>query len=177
MKRLAFGLLLVAAAGTALWLWRGRSAGLGAVEASIRQQHPDVATLSTDRLASRLTSGEAPLLLDAREPAEYAVSHLPGAIQIDPDARGAALDSALAALPADREIVVYCSVGARSAGLAERIQAQSDREVANLEGSIFRWANEGRPLANSDGPTTLVHPYSASWGQLLDPDRRAPLAP
>jgi hypothetical protein len=46
--------------------------------------------------------------------------------------------------------------------------------VRNLDGSIFAWANEGRPLERNGQPAQLVHPYDALWGKLLDPARRAP---
>jgi hypothetical protein len=40
-------------------------------------------------------------------------------------------------------------------------------EVLNLEGSIFQWANEGRPLFRSDIQVTKVHPFSRRWKGLL----------
>jgi hypothetical protein len=41
--------------------------------------------------------------------------------------------------------------------------------VANLEGSIFKWANEGRALVGPGGsPTRAVHEYDATWGGLLE---------
>ena len=175
-RTLLLGFALVASGAAVLWLWRGREASLGAVEAAVRTQFPDVPTVSTASLASAMASGGAPLLLDAREPAEYAVSHIPGALRVDPGARGPALDSVLAALPAGREVVVYCSVGYRSAALAERLREAGASRVSNLEGSIFRWANEGRPLEGEAAARGLVHPYSETWGRLLDPERRAPLA-
>lgn len=45
----------------------------------------------------------------------------------------------------------------------------------NLEGSIFAWANEGRPLVDDKGLATKVHPYDAKWGELLKPALRSPL--
>jgi len=39
--------------------------------------------------------------------------------------------------------------------------------VYNLEGSIFQWANEGRPVCKDDRPTMLVHPNDALWEDLL----------
>ena len=176
-RRLLIGFVLLAAGGAALWLWRGRALSLDAVEATIRQQFPDVPVVSTETLARALRdSSRAPLLLDAREPAEFAVSHLPGAMRVDPDATTDELARGLADLPHDRDVVVYCSVGYRSAALAKRLRAAGFERVSNLEGSIFRWANEGRPLASASGSARLVHPYSDTWGRLLDPDRRAPLA-
>lgn len=170
----------LAAAAAALLLSRpGRpgSATWRAVDAAIAARHPDVPTVTTDALAAELDNGPAPLLLDAREPAEYAVSHLPGARRVDPDADAATLAGALGGVDRDRPVVVYCSVGVRSAGVAARLETAGFSDVRNLEGSIFRWANEGRPLvrggAESGAPADRVHPYNATWGRLLDADRRA----
>jgi hypothetical protein len=76
-------------------------------------------------------------------------------------------------LPNDKRIVTYCSVGYRSAALALRLHAAGYRYVENLEGSIFEWANENRPLVHDGKPTDRVHPYNAVWEMLLDKDRRA----
>lgn len=122
--------------------------------------------VTTDTLAKRLSEDdERPILLDARSPEEYAVSHLPGAHRVDPDGRRYPdLDS----LDADAPIVVYCSVGVRSGTVAKRLQDQGFTNVANLKGSIFQWANEGRPVLRNGEPVTAVHPYDATWGRLLD---------
>ena len=69
--------------------------------------------------------------------------------------------------------MVYCSVGYRSARIADRLQQAGCDRVYNLEGSIFKWANEKRPLYQSDRPTTIVHPYNPLWGQLLNKRSRA----
>jgi len=72
-------------------------------------------------------------------------------------------------------IVVYCSVGYRSSALAEKLARAGMTNVFNLEGSIFAWANEGRPVYRGD--TLLnpaqVHPFNTKWGQLLRPELRA----
>ena len=167
-------------AGGILWAARAPadrpdSASWRAVDALVAARHPDVAVVTTDALGAELEGDAAPLLLDAREPAEYAVSHLPGARRADPDASADALAAALADVDRDRPVVVYCSVGVRSAGVAERLGAAGFGDVRNLEGSIFRWANEGRPLATEGGAADRVHPYDAAWGRLLDPARRADL--
>lgn len=143
-----------------------------AVNHMIASEYPDVPTISTDSLATRLDEGgqPRPLLLDARAPEEYAVSHLPGARRVDPAADAyPALDS----LAPDTPIVVYCSVGYRSAGVAQALRRQGFAHVANLEGSIFRWANEGRPVYRDGAPVAAVHPYDATWGRLLTDSLRA----
>jgi rhodanese-related sulfurtransferase len=143
-----------------------------AVERLINANYPDTPTITTDSLAARLADSTAaqPLLLDARSPEEFAVSHLPEARRIDPDAEAyPALDS----LAADAPIVVYCSVGYRSAGVVQRIRAQGFSEASNLRGSIFRWANEGRTVVRDSEAVRQVHPFDATWGQLLEEDLRA----
>lgn len=137
-----------------------------AVEHMIASDFPDVPSVSTDALAERLSDDTAPrpVLLDARSPEEYAVSHLPGAHRVDPAADAyPALDT----LAADTPLVVYCSVGYRSAGVAQALRDQGFTNVANLKGSIFRWANEGRPVYRDDRRVSAVHPYDATWGRLL----------
>jgi len=49
-------------------------------------------------------------------------------------------------LPADRELVILCRSGQRSAQVADYLTAQGEHgEVANLEGGIIAWAAEGLP--------------------------------
>lgn len=41
--------------------------------------------------------------------------------------------------------------------------------VYNLEGSLFKWANEGKPMVDINNRVTVyVHPYNAIWGKLLE---------
>lgn len=137
-----------------------------AVDHMIASNYPDVPTISTDSLAERLSTDTAPrpLLLDARSPEEYAVSHLRGARRVDPTAkRYTELDTLTAGTP----LVVYCSVGYRSAGVAQALREQGFTNVANLKGSLFRWANEGRSVYRDGQRVAAVHPYDASWGTLL----------
>ena len=109
------------------------------------------------------------MLLDVREPAEYAVSHLAGARQVEPGTDPATLD-----LPMDSRVVTYCSVGYRSADYGRTLRRAGFTDVRNLEGSIFQWANEGRPIVRGDGqPARKVHPYNKTWGLLLRPGLRA----
>ena len=113
-----------------------------------------------------------PILLDARSEAEYALSHLKEAKRIAPDYPNKA---AVAGVSKDTPIVVYCSVGYRSAGVASRLEQAGFSRVYNLEGSIFQWVNSGRPVFKNGHPTLLVHPYDSIWGKLLKSRYRARL--
>jgi rhodanese-related sulfurtransferase len=125
--------------------------------------------LSTSQLANWLQDPERepPLLLDVREKEEFAVSHLPGARWLSPHAKESEL-KALAAL--GRPLVLYCSVGIRSSKMVVRLQAHTGdgQLVYNLDGSLFRWANEKRMLHDVAGKkVAVVHPYDALWGRFL----------
>lgn len=139
-----------------------------AIKARIAKEFPKVKSISTAELAARLGSKSEPkpVLLDVRTTAEYDVSRIADARRVDPDA-------ATVALPKDTPIITYCSVGYRSAKLSQRLQDAGFTNVQNLEGSIFQWANEGRPLTSEHGAASKVHPFDKKWGVLLDPARRS----
>jgi|CXWL01.1.fsa_nt_gi rhodanese-related sulfurtransferase len=161
LRRLLLFALVALVAAVALVLL----APLAVAERVVAWRFPRVPEVTTAALAARLAAGEEILLLDARERAEFEVSHLPGARWIGPavtDLEGPG------ALPTDRPVVLYCSVGWRSALAVERLQARGAGRVENLRGSIFRWAKEGRPLVDGAGrPTRTVHPFSPVWGWML----------
>ena len=131
---------------------------------------PAVAQLSTAELARRLQAGEQIVLLDARSRDEYLISHLPGAVWAESPAR---LRAAARAVPATQLIVLYCSVGVRSSKAAAMLMHDGGHTVANLRGSIFQWANEGRALEADGKPAVHVHPYNRAWGRLLAPRLRS----
>lgn len=105
------------------------------------------------------------IFLDAREPREYAVSHISGAISVGYD--HFELKNLPTNLPKDQRIVVYCSVGYRSEKVTEKLQKAGFTNVSNLYGGIFEWANHGLPVVNQKGVTNEVHAYSRSWGVWL----------
>lgn len=102
------------------------------------------------------------LLLDAREPREYEVSHIEAAIPVGYN--HFSLENLPADLPKSQPIVVYCSVGYRSEKVTEKLLKAGFTQVSNLYGGIFEWANQGQPLVNHTGPTNEVHAFSRSWG-------------
>lgn len=160
------GALVLAACGA-------RGVAGWAVDRMVANEFEDVEQIDTGTLAARLDSSTPPLVLDIRTADEYAHSHLPGALRIDPDANPSQV---LGAIDRGRPVVVYCSVGYRSSAFAQRMQAAGFTRVSNLEGSIFRWVREGRPLIDSQGQSTdRVHPFGSPWDFLVSPDHRVPL--
>jgi len=169
-KRIGWaGLVLIALFGVVV-LW-ARNLTPERLVPLISARFPEVDWIEADTLAEWIRGDPAsrPLLLDTRTAEEFSVSHLPGAVRVDPSRpKLDAID-----LPSDRPIVVYCSVGYRSAAIAERLRAAGVGPVYNLRGGIFAWANEGRPIVRNGAPADKVHPYDAVWGRLLRPGLRA----
>ncbi len=122
---------------------------------SLRDKFPNIPVITTAELAAL---NPPPLLLDARSEREFAVSHLATARRFTGE---------ISAAP-DHPIVVYCSVGYRSALVVRKLNAAGFTNVRNLEGSIFAWANESRPLVDADGPTKDVHPFNFLWARYLE---------
>lgn len=133
----------------------------------VRESFPTVSTLSTAELAQQLEQPTPPVLIDAREPEEFALSHLPNAYHAQTIA-----EVVQAGITRDMPVVVYCSIGYRSGKFAQSLN-EVGYQATNLEGSIFQWANEDRPLVtNRNGQvvsTDEVHPYDTLWGLLLEP--------
>ncbi len=131
------------------------------VNAEIQQKFPDVIHISIDELNAKDNTNI--LLVDVREDEEYAVSHIPGALNLKNPKTIAKL-----AVQSGKDIVVYCSVGYRSAIMAKELKNLGVKNVVNLQGSLFAWANHGLPLVNQSGSTRKVHPYDEYWGRLLE---------
>ena len=168
MRALATLFLLESSRGSA----PAAEADFAAVKGWVRARFPKVAQLSTAELKAWQAdaSRQGPVLLDVRTKAEFAISHLPGAIHVDPSAKAAAV---IPLLRGGAPVVAYCSVGYRSSALAQRLVKAGVPSVYNLEGSIFQWANEGGPLEADGKPASKVHPYNKTYGLLLNADKRA----
>jgi rhodanese-related sulfurtransferase len=103
------------------------------------------------------------IFLDARELSEYNVSHIPQARFVGYDKFDIAT---IKDISKDKTIIVYCSIGYRSEKIATSMRKAGYKNVFNLYGSIFEWANQGYPLKDKQGRTTLsIHTYNASWGK------------
>lgn len=136
-------------------------ARLDGLIAEVAQDYPDVRHVSVAELKQTY---ESVLVVDVREREEFDLSHLPGAVHA---ATPEAIDAVRAKHP-EKTLVLYCTVGVRSAIAARELQQRTPKNhtagVVNLAGSIFAWANAGEPLVDATGPTDAVHPYSVWWG-------------
>lgn len=129
----------------------------------LRHSVPEIDVASAARDSSSI------LFLDAREPREYAVSHLNGALSVGYDHFEI---QDLPRIDTSQRIVVYCSIGYRSEKVAEKLRAAGYTQIANLYGGIFEWVNQGYPVYNAQGPTQEVHAFDHSWGIWLDKGKK-----
>ena len=89
----------------------------------------------------RLAEGADLLLLDVREADEVALCRIAGALHVPMGD----VPSRLHELDPDREIVVYCHHGQRSAAVVAFLERHEFAGVANLAGGIERWAADVDP--------------------------------
>lgn len=111
---------------------------------------------SPAELRDALTRGEV-LLIDVREPSEFAVERIHGALlyplsTFDPKAIPTATG---------RQLVIQCAAGGRSMRAAQALVAAGHEAVANLEGGLNAWKAQGLPLIRLNPAT----------GQLLEDGR------
>jgi molybdopterin/thiamine biosynthesis adenylyltransferase/rhodanese-related sulfurtransferase len=115
----------------------GDACDAAAIAARVRRMQP--ADLRSAMSAGSIGDGaNAPLLVDVREPREFAAGHVQGALNIPL----AELELRLGDIPTGRPVVFICRSGARSlaaCGIALRAGAG---EVCNLEGGLLAWAAE-----------------------------------
>jgi molybdopterin/thiamine biosynthesis adenylyltransferase/rhodanese-related sulfurtransferase len=101
----------------------------------------EIDEIGTAEAHARLENGADPLLLDVREPDEWQEGHLPGAVHVP---RGNLESRIEALLPErDREIIVYCASGNRSAFAAKTLAELGYDRVLNLAGGFVDWKRNG----------------------------------
>jgi rhodanese-related sulfurtransferase len=81
-------------------------------------------------------------VLDVRTPQEYAEGHVPGAVNVPQEQ----LASRLAEVPKDKDVVIYCRSGRRSALAADVLAANGYSRLSHLEGDMNAWVAKGRPV-------------------------------
>ncbi len=93
-------------------------------------------SISAKELHRWLDDGPSPFLLDVREPEEVADGFIVGSVNIPMREVAARLGE----LPTDRDIVVICHLGVRSAHVAKQLNALRYERVLNLDGGMEAWA-------------------------------------
>jgi rhodanese-related sulfurtransferase len=131
-------------------------------------------------LSKQLDAGGKPVLLDVREPAEFAALHMPGAINVP---RGVVeqscewdFDETLPLLAAGRglDIVVICRSGYRSALVADVMQQMGYTGVVSLKTGVRGWNDSEQPLVDAAGNPVDADAAEAVLGPHLRPEQLKP---
>lgn len=167
LKIMGIALIAVLAGGGAML---ALEPDLTKIHKDIADDYERVAHIDADAFAQM--PADDVVIFDVREPDEYAVSHLPGAILLDPNLSEEDFQERYADTLKGKTAVFYCSVGRRSSHLAERVastvEAETNQAPINLTGGLFQWSNDQRSLVTKEGgETDAIHPYNAYWGRLI----------
>ena len=104
------------------------------------QQAAAGSTITATELKDLLDSDKPVYLVDVREPAEWEIVRIPGATLIPKDEilRG----EALASLPQDKQIVMYCKTGVRSAETLAAVKNAGFSDAVHVQGGVTAWVNQ-----------------------------------
>ena len=100
-------------------------------------------TITATELAEMLDAGKDPYLVDVREPVEYEIVKIPGGVLIPKDR--ILSGEALAELPQDKQLVLYCRTGIRSAEALAAVKAAGFRDAVHVQGGVTAWATQVDP--------------------------------
>ncbi|WP_250001462.1 adenylyltransferase/sulfurtransferase MoeZ [Actinoplanes sp. M2I2] len=101
------------------------------------------ATITARELKDWQDSGKDLFLVDVREPAEWEINRIPGATLIP---KGEILSGeALSRFPQDRQIVLHCKSGVRSAEALAALKAAGFKDAVHVQGGIVSWVNTVDP--------------------------------
>jgi len=132
-----------------------------------RYNDDSVEYISVEDLIQLRKSNPKIKLLDAREPSEYSISHIQGAIYAGYD--DFELANVKDKISTQDTIVVYCSIGVRSENIGEELQEAGYQHVYNLYGGIFDWFNKDQQIYDQQGKSTQkIHAYSRFWSKYLE---------
>ena len=97
-------------------------------------------TITALELKELLDSDKPVYLVDVREPAEFEIVSIPGATLIPKDEilRG----DALSALPQDKQIVMYCKTGVRSAETLAAVKRAGFSDAVHVQGGVTAWVRQ-----------------------------------
>ena len=100
-------------------------------------------TITARELKEWQDAGKDLFLVDVREPAEYEINRIPGSTLIT---KGDILSGeALSRFPQDRQIVLHCKSGVRSAEALAALKAAGFKDAVHVQGGILSWINTVDP--------------------------------
>ena len=141
---------------------------------------PQVPELLPWDLRERLDQGGEPILLDVREPYEFAAMHIAGSINIPRGILEAACEYGYEetvpelVTARDREIVVICRSGFRCVLSAFNMQQMGYKNVSSLQTGLRGWNDFEQPLINSDDKPVAIDSADDYFRPKLRPEQMQP---
>lgn len=129
-------------------------------------------------LSRSLAAGNKPILLDVREPVEFAMLHIPDSINVP---RGVLeqscewdYDETVPELAGERsqEIVVICRSGKRSALAADMLLRMGFANIVSLKTGVRGWNDFEQPMVNANGETIDADAGDVLLAPRLQPEQR-----
>ena len=97
--------------------------------------------MTPEQLKKRIDAGEDLFVLDVRNPNEFQICRIPGTVFLPlPE-----LPNRLSEVPKDREVILHCKSGMRSAKAIEFLKSQGYSKLVNLTGGILAWSEKVDP--------------------------------
>ena len=109
--------------------------------AAAHEAAPRGEDLTVEELKARMDRKADFVLVDVREPGEHQICQIPGARLIPLNE----LPARYRELPQDREVILHCRSGVRSARAAQFLKTRGYAKVHNLEGGILAWIDRIDP--------------------------------
>ena len=124
-----------------------------------------VPTIQPADLYQKMLSNKTIHILDTREDIEYSISSIKGSIQVGYDEFDIKSTNSF---DKNAILIVYCTIGARSEKIGEKLLKDGFKNVYNLYGGLIYWKNQGYTIIDSKGVITKsIHVYSKEWGKWL----------
>src|SRR3954447_24543179 len=118
-------------------------------ELEIDQVKAGITEISPAEAQAELAEDGSALLIDTREPHEYAEAHVKGAELIPPAEVSARIDEV--APDTDQRLLVICRSGNRSARAAAELAELGYENVASVAGGILAWQEDGLAVETPEG--------------------------
>jgi len=124
------------------------------IVAEARKNVPEITVTQT---REELDQGQASLLLDVREPAEWEKGHIPGALlaprgmlewYADPTTPYAKPELTT---KRDARIIIACASGGRSMLAAQTLKKMGYTDVVSIAGGFNEWSKQGFPIEDGTG--------------------------
>ena len=140
--------------------FRGHIRGGFAAWTAAGYEQTTIGRLTVGDLAARLAAGgpDTPLVIDVRQPTEYAGGHVPGSVHLS----GGELAERLDELPRDRPIATICASGYRSSIAASLLARAGFTDVTWVAEGLPAWKAAGLPTERGEGSGGLATDPSAA---------------